>query len=176
VLKTANPVSVQTRLHPNLGVGLSSSGLLPTPLDAQAGVSYEKQLAYELYAVSDPGLRLRVLAPGLPGDDDIRPYLDAYLTEVAEEQDLASGPLVQTAHEFLEPYLGGGPVLDAEPSPFALELAEGERRTALLRLFPHTSGRTVLAVRVTDTDGRPLATSELIGLSLEDDGLLYRDF
>ena len=53
-LKTANPVSVQTRLHSNLGVGLSSSGLLPTPLDAQAGVGYEKQLAYELYAVSDP--------------------------------------------------------------------------------------------------------------------------
>lgn len=175
-LKTANPVSVQTRLHPNLGAGLSSSGLLPTPFDAQAGVDYEKQLAYELYAVADPALRLRVLAPGLSGEDDIRPYLDAYLTEVAAEQDLSPGPLARTAYEFLEPYLEGGPVLGAEPFPFELELAEGERHTAFLRLFPHTSGRTVLAVRATDADGRPLATSELIGLSLEDDGLLYRDF
>ena len=135
-LKTANPVSVQTRVHPNLGAGLSSSGLLPTPVEAQAGVEYEKQLAYELYAVADPLLRLRVLAPGLSGDDDIGPYLDAYLTEVAAEQDLSPGPLVQTAHEFLEPYLSGGPVLGAEPSPFELGLAEGERHTGLPAAVP----------------------------------------
>jgi hypothetical protein len=95
---------------------------------------------------------------------------------VATEQDLPPGPLVQTAHEFLEPYLSGGPVLRAEPSPFELDLAEGERHTAFLRLFPHTPGRTLLAIRATDADGEPLATSELIGLSLADDGLLYRDF
>jgi len=76
------------------------SGELKT---ANPVVEYEKQLAYELYAVADPLLRLRVLAPSLSGEDDIGSYLDAFLTEVAAEQDLSSGPLVQTAHEFLEP-------------------------------------------------------------------------
>ena len=142
---------------------------LPSVL-AQTG-ERKTTLAAIVKAAVDPDVQLRVLTPSSPELD-----LDTYLQEVAEVFDVRGDDLFEAFREvnadwLIEP-------LDIETGtgrPTHIEA--GHSIPLTVDLYPSEPGSTMLALAVVDTASEQvLGISEMVGLTVDEYGLIFRDF
>jgi len=165
---TTNSSSPSLRLDASMLAG--ATGLpLPSVL-AQTG-ERKTTLAAIVKAAVDPDVQLRVLTPSSPELD-----LDTYLQEVAEVFDVRGDDLFEAFREvnadwLIEP-------LDIETGtgrPTHIEA--GHSIPLTVDLYPSEPGSTMLALAVVDTASEQvLGISEMVGLTVDEYGLIFRDF
>ncbi len=151
---------------------------VPLELSAKTGAA---TLTGTAFAAVDPSISLRVTTPSLTDPDGrsaLAGYLRFYFRMVGKPYGLDDpNPLLGAFDELFGSYLEDDAGLAAEAHPAALDLGAGEEAPVEIQLCAARPGRSLFVVEVhDDAVGRMVATSELIGISVADDGTVYRDF
>ena len=116
---------------------------------------------------------MRPWSPAWP----LQAYLDDYLPQVAEEQEVDAELLATEFREEYASYLEGEARLAAEAEPKYLELGEEGSAEISLQLDSHNEGLAMVALAALDVPSRELlAVSDLIGLEVGPDGAIVRHF
>ncbi|MCW3003934.1 MAG: hypothetical protein JWQ20_3232 [Conexibacter sp.] len=127
-------------------------------------------------ATQDPTVELSVLT-GSGTDSPMADYLADYLAEVSEQFDVHPAELEQAWHAEFSEYLDDPLPIGAEADPSTVTVDEGEPAAATIQLYTEDRpGSAMLAIVATGEDGEIVAVSELIGITMTEDGLVFRDF
>jgi hypothetical protein len=156
--------------------GLSSE-LLPLPVtpEVEAEVGSEHRISGSVWGTRDPDIELRVLAPAFDADSWTE-HIDPYLTGVAE----AFGVSDQDVRDAFDLDFGDytGDAVRAEVHPSRVNVPADGGEDFAVELYPnHPGASTMLALGAFHVEtGALLSSSELMGFSLSEEGLLFRDF
>ena len=160
-------------MHIDLGpLGAAIGVPIPARLDLETG-QRTTSMESTVTAGVDPEVELAVLTLG-----SAELALDTYIQEVAEVFAVAPGDLFDAFTEVNEQWLKDPVPIDYGTGPGA-HLEAGESFTTEVRLYAGDPGSTLMAFAAMErTAGelRPLAISDLIGLTVDEHGLIYRDF
>ncbi|HEY2181082.1 MAG TPA: hypothetical protein VGH09_05350 [Solirubrobacteraceae bacterium] len=160
-------------MHVDLGPLGAAIGIpIPARLDVETG-QRTASMESTVTAGVDPEVELRVLTPDAP-----ELALETYIEEVAEVFEISAGELAQAFWEVNAQWLKD-PVAIDYGTEAGVHLEAGESFTTAVRLYAGNPGSTLLAfaaVERTADELRPVAISELIGLTVDEHGLIYRDF
>lgn len=149
---------------------------LPLPATIEGELKTRRELTGTAYATADPSLEVRWLTTGEVGGS-IDPYLDSYLAEIAGSFEVPAAELDGAFRSEYSSYLAGSAEIAAEVSEPRFQLDGGESRDVALDLYPQSTGGCLAALALVDADsGNPLAYSDLIGLSVTEDRMVFRDF
>jgi hypothetical protein len=155
------------------GLGLVEFGVpIRAGLDLQTG-QRTATMESTLTAGVDPEVALRVLTPDAP-----ELALDTYIEELAEVFALNAEDLFHAFREVNAQWLDDPVSIEYETGEGA-HLEVGQSFTTAVRLSAREPGSIALALAAVERTGddRPLlAISDLIGLTVDEHGLIYRDW
>ncbi len=160
-------------MHIDLGpLGAAIGVPIPARLDLNSG-QRTTSMESTITAGVDPEVELRVLTLDAP-----ELALDTYIEEVAEVFAVAASDLFRAFSEVNAQWLEAPVSIDYGTEEGA-HIEAGESFTTAVRLYAGNPGSTLIALAVverTTDELRPLAISDLIGLTVDEYGLIYRDF
>lgn len=162
--------SLELRLNPS---GLEAATGLPLPSATGASGKSATTLTVTVKAAVDPEVELRLLTPT---STDLR--LDTYLGDVAEAFAVSSDDLRESFYSVNADWLRDPVELDSATGR-ALMIDAGQSIPKRVELYPKRPGSTLVALGAYDPtrlEPRLLGVSEMLGLSVDEHGLLYRDF
>jgi hypothetical protein len=149
---------------------------LPVPTPVQVGAATGRwRLQGKSFAPADPTLEVRLITPST--EWPLGAYLDGYLPAVAREQEVeVISAFVREFNEEYHEYLNDSAGLRVEVHPSVLELDAGQTAEVALDLERGGTGRTMLAVAAINARDQLVSVSDLIGLTVDTSGIIYRDF
>jgi hypothetical protein len=164
-----------------LDVDAATLGLpagLPLPSVAVGSGRHDVSMTGVVRATQDPEVGVRVITRSSP-DLRLDAYLRDYLVAVAEAFDVPAGDLDSAFREANGEWLVDPVEIEATVQPSEIHVDAGETVPIVVDLYPQGSaGSTMLALAVTrpGPGAEILGVSELVGLTVTEEGFVFRDF
>jgi nucleotide-binding universal stress UspA family protein len=159
-----------------LGLDLGAITGLPLPSIVASTGQRDTTLTAVVEATQDPTVGLSVLT-GSGTESPIADYLAEYLAEVSELFGVHPAELEQAWRAEFSEYLDDPLPIGAEADPSWVTVDEGEPAASTIQLYAEDRpGSAMLAIVATGEHGEIVAVSDLIGITMTEDGLVFRDF
>jgi hypothetical protein len=156
------------------GLGLVTGLPLPS-ITADTG-QRDTTLTAVVEATQDPTVGLSILT-GSGTESPIADYLAEYLAEVSELFGVHPAELEQAWRAEFSEYLDDPLPIGAEADPSWVTVDEGEPAASTIQLSTEDRpGSAMLAIVASGEHGEIVAVSDLIGITMTEDGLVFRDF